>query len=294
MPFEKYFDYILRLSTPNPDDTLYSQALELQGDAGFSLRGVFQCYGDPPIGDNQARFGFRMRGPAGGYLQRAMYPSALMPFNAGNDRSPMPVYPPLEYPPSGQVLGDYLSEPVNPNQYTSFLFKGVKTFDAEPLQYHGPQKYLRKFFVHTLNSQDFIVVPMNQGGLSGSEAPQHLQLTIQMDGDADFALYAIHSPAVAVTDPQLNFGILTPAMGSGQVLLRWYDSYQAQMSNDWLPLEGLCGNPQYPMPIYPELVFPANGAFTFDWWRHFDHNAAEGPDLAFTLVLIGEKRFPLD
>lgn len=291
----RHFDYVLQVGTLAAGQRINALVLNLDSDSSFVLRGrAAHCQSGTPMYAGQvglANLLDRYTGPDEEYLSqdvtRFFNENVLM----GQYGSPLPVRPPLIYPPGGVIVVDAYNDGGNALNGLELYFRGSKIFAPGVLECHTyPEQMSSNPYIYNLLIQ----------ALGVSETRPNTVKDIQPD--ADFVLRA------------MTIGSLNPAARGGS------QYYQVWVTvRDWdgrpysnLPVHvdacfGACGSlpndgsgallanvvgPYHPPLFTPEIYVPATRQLLFDFSRN-DAYVQGTAAVDIRVALIGAKVYPL-
>ena len=290
----RHFDYVLQVGTLAAGQRINALVLNLDTDSSFILRGrAAHVQSTTPMlaGQSQLTQLFdRYTGPDEEYLSQDVTRFSNENLAYGQYGSPLPVRPPVIYPPGGVIVVDAYNDGGSALEGLELYFRGSKIYAPGVLECHTyPEKMSSNPYTYNLLISQLAV----------SETRPNTIKNIQPD--ADFVLRA------------MSIGSLNPA-ASG--LSQYYQTWVTL--RDWngkaysnLPVHvdacfGACGSlpnngsgaelasvvgPYHPPLLTPEIYVPANQQLIFDFSRNDAYVGGLGP-VDIRVALIGAKVYP--
>lgn len=291
----RHFDYVLQVPALAAGQRINALVLNLDTDSSFVLRGrAAHCQSATPMFAGQVGlFSLfdRYTGPDEEYLSQDVTRFSNENIFMGQYGSPLPVRPPVIYPPGGVIVVDAFNNGANPINALELYFRGSKIFAPGVLECHTyPEK---------MSSNPYIYNQLIQA-LGVSESRPNTIKNIQPD--ADFVLRA------------MTIGSMNPA---AQGLSQYYQVWLTL--RDWdgrpysnLPVHvdacfGACGSlpnngsgamlatdvgPYHPPLFIPEIYVPASRQLILDFVRN-DAFVAGAAAVDMRVAMIGSKVYPL-
>ena len=289
----RHFDYMLPVGTLAAGQRINALVLNLDTDSSFILRGrAAHCQSATPMFAGQVGlFNLldRYTGPDEEYLAQDVTRFSNENLFMGQYGSPLPVRPPVIYPPGGVIVVDAYNDGANPIAGLELYFRGSKIFAPGVLECHTyPEKMSSNPYTYNqLISQ-----------LAVSETRPNTVKNIQPD--ADFVLRA------------MTIGSMSPAARGPQYFQVWVTV------RDWdgraysnLPVHvdacfGACGSlpnngsgamlaslvgPYHPPLFTPEIYIPASRQLILDFQRN--DAFVQGAAVDLRVAMIGAKVYPL-
>jgi hypothetical protein len=225
--------------------TIYDQQILMRQNADFYLRALAMYNSTGAVGG-------RMRRADGSWLTGNDFLHLTGFLNTGGFARPTPIYPQTRYPQSGAFVFDLqdLGGAGDPLVFPALL--GVERYPDNALPPPGlPAQYI--------------------------EEPYHVTTTVSLSGVGtqvlDQSIKCQTGDPFIIRTLSWRYDETQSQPFTMQIKIR--DEFSRLYMNDWVPLRLLFAGPTdanepYPGIVFPEMVIPAYGSYTFDLFSQFE------------------------